>query len=327
MTALQCAFGRQNSTIVLYYRDRKRPALLVTAGAVRAVQERNDTMTDITPNTPESQYKTCTKCRIEKPVAEFSRDKKRRDGLQYHCKACNRKYVEENAERIAEKQRAYYEENAEYFAEYRREYYRANAEKSNERSRRYRQENAESIAARKREYAKENAERIAENRRRYARENAESIAEKKRQYYQANVERIAEQHRRYDKENAEIVAARRRKYYEANYEKIKEKQRQHRRDHPEFVRAMHSRRRARIKAAGGTHTAADIRTQASMQTDKRGVLRCWWCSCAMADYHVDHRIALSRGGSNDASNICLACPTCNTRKQDKLPSEFNGRLL
>lgn len=34
--------------------------------------------------------KTCTKCKTEKPVSEFSNRTKSRDGLEYRCKACSK---------------------------------------------------------------------------------------------------------------------------------------------------------------------------------------------------------------------------------------------
>ena len=53
---------------------------------------------------------------------------------------------------------------------------------------------------------------------------------------------------------------------------------------------------------------------------------CWWCGkeCS-SDYHVDHRIPLSKGGKNTAGNMVISCPTCNFKKGNKL--FFNGRLL
>lgn len=88
-------------------------------------------------------------------------------------------------------------------------------------------------------------------------------------------------------------------------------------------------RRARELNADGTHTAADIRLQVTAQTDRRGRLRCWWCGKVIKgnNYHVDHRIPLVRGGSNAPNNLCVSCPVCNMSKHDKLPHEFNGRLL
>ncbi len=41
----------------------------------------------------------------------------------------------------------------------------------------------------------------------------------------------------------------------------------------------------------------------------------------------DHLIPLSRGGTNDWSNVVTACSTCNTRKGNRLPEECGMRLL
>jgi 5-methylcytosine-specific restriction endonuclease McrA len=40
-------------------------------------------------------------------------------------------------------------------------------------------------------------------------------------------------------------------------------------------------------------------------------------------------VPVSRGGSNDISNIVLACPSCNLQKGTRLPHEWpeGGRLL
>lgn len=92
---------------------------------------------------------------------------------------------------------------------------------------------------------------------------------------------------------------------------------------PVVKRALRENYRAR-KAAGGEHTAADIRL---LMKSQQGL--CWWCGKPVdpKKYHVDHRIPLSRGGSNNPDNLCITCPTCNLSKNDKLPYEWNGRLL
>src|SRR6266568_3754393 len=95
----------------------------------------------------------------------------------------------------------------------------------------------------------------------------------------------------------------------------------------------HHRRRSRNKAALGDYTAAQI--QALLKKQKHC---CYYAACGHVRfqcvkgryiYHIDHVIPLSRGGSNDISNLVLGCPTCNLRKNDKLPHEFfeGGRLL
>jgi 5-methylcytosine-specific restriction endonuclease McrA len=91
----------------------------------------------------------------------------------------------------------------------------------------------------------------------------------------------------------------------------------------QIAKAKSHRRRARIKGAVGNHSADDIQ---KMLKGQKG--RCWWCLKKVGErYHVDHRIALARGGSNGPENLVIACHDCNRRKSDKLPHEFSGRLL
>lgn len=37
----------------------------------------------------------------------------------------------------------------------------------------------------------------------------------------------------------------------------------------------------------------------------------------------DHKIPLSRGGTNHPSNLTTSCPTCNARKGELTPEEFS----
>lgn len=56
--------------------------------------------------------------------------------------------------------------------------------------------------------------------------------------------------------------------------------------------------------------------------------RCWWCESELLGvYHIDHRIPVAKGGSDEENNLCLACPDCNNKKSSRMPYEFNGRLL
>lgn len=69
-----------------------------------------------------------------------------------------------------------------------------------------------------------------------------------------------------------------------------------------------------------------IETIQTLYKSQRG--KCWWCGCELLGvYHVDHRVPIAKGGQDNESNHCLACPTCNRKKGDKMPQEFNGRLL
>ena len=61
--------------------------------------------------------------------------------------------------------------------------------------------------------------------------------------------------------------------------------------------------------------------------------RCQYCGRAQAELKPresltrDHLIPLSRGGTNDWTNVVTACSSCNTRKANRLPSEIGMHPL
>lgn len=130
-----------------------------------------------------------------------------------------------------------------------------------------------------------------------------------------------------DKANPEKKKARAKKDRLIRREKIKAQQRKWESENRETVR-LHSRvqaskRRAHKRRSKGSYTAQDIKQLIKSQ---KGL--CWWCGKALNDkYEIDHRIALSRGGSNLPDNLCLTCPFCNQSKGGKLPWEWSSRLL
>lgn len=77
-------------------------------------------------------------------------------------------------------------------------------------------------------------------------------------------------------------------------------------------------RRARKLASPGRITPLDIE---QMWTDQAG--RCAYCAGMLKlGYHIEHKVPLSRGGSNGAENICLSCKTCNHKKHARTDVEF-----
>lgn len=128
-------------------------------------------------------------------------------------------------------------------------------------------------------------------------------------------------------EHREEHLARTKARYDADPEKKQKSNREWRNKNPErarlLMRGHHARRKARMLGNGGTHSVSDIELQFRSQKGK-----CWWCGKKLkGKYEVDHRIPLSRGGTNAANNLCITCVECNRKKRAKLPHEWIGRLL
>ena len=78
---------------------------------------------------------------------------------------------------------------------------------------------------------------------------------------------------------------------------------------PDKFRARHAKRRD----AGGFYTDADVKFLYKAQ---KGLCIC--CKKSLDGiYHVDHRVAIKNGGTNDKKNLDLLCPKCNMRKGAK----------
>lgn len=121
--------------------------------------------------------------------------------------------------------------------------------------------------------------------------------------------------------------ARTKKRYRENVDEIKVQSKARREKDRVKIRiaksAYKAKRRAQIKENGGTFTVADVKLQYKSQKG-----RCWWCNKEVGDkYHIDHLTPLSRGGSNSPNNIVIACETCNLSRNNKMPHEWNGKLL
>jgi 5-methylcytosine-specific restriction endonuclease McrA len=89
--------------------------------------------------------------------------------------------------------------------------------------------------------------------------------------------------------------------------------------HPERARINNSRRRATRLSVGGRHTLAEwiVLCWAS-------AWRCAYCRCVLDEKSTiqEHRIPLSRGGTDNIENIAVSCAPCNYRKWAKTDVEF-----
>ncbi|WP_292636846.1 HNH endonuclease signature motif containing protein [Mesorhizobium sp.] len=120
---------------------------------------------------------------------------------------------------------------------------------------------------------------------------------------------------------------RRRRYRDENREEYRARMKRWNDNNP-GAKAAHSRtRKARVRNAEGSHSGADV--EAILKSQK---YKCAYCPANLrhTGHHVDHIIAVSRGGSNKRSNLQATCPKCNMSKSDRDPVEFAqsiGKLI
>ena len=121
------------------------------------------TMSDMLNDSTSSaalQQKCCNKCGETRPCAAFSKDKTSRDGLQTHCKQCDARYRNENADKLREGKARYRSENADKVREGDARYLSENADKVREYQARYRSENADKERERQARYRQANPDKV-----------------------------------------------------------------------------------------------------------------------------------------------------------------------
>lgn len=127
----------------------------------------------------EEQMRHCPKCKLTKPVDEFTKNRSRPDGIGSWCKACtnasSRRHYEANKDKLRVNARAAYWRTPDarraasrLFAinhpekrrTYRKEYYKANSEHASEYSKQWRLANPEYARVTYQEWARKNYDRI-----------------------------------------------------------------------------------------------------------------------------------------------------------------------
>lgn len=172
------------------------------------------------------------------------------------------------------------------------------------------------VSASNKRYRDANKEKVAAKNKAWAEKNREKRAASVAAYRVRHPERIVAQ-RRQDR------AARAARFGTANLSSLRWAR--NNRDKAREIN-LRSRRRRRARKAGSTGNFTEAEFQAKLV---RYQGRCHWChEVIQGRPHRDHLIALSRGGSDDISNIVPSCGPCNHRKTHLMPWEFmSGRLL
>lgn len=148
------------------------------------------------------------------------------------------------------------------------------------------------------ERSRANLPHRVEARREYQEEHKEQISAYKKIWAATNDESVATSHRKYYERNREEVISRSKKWAEKNADKVR------------VAKANNRRRRRAAKNAGKGHfTVEEFDALCSAYG-----YACLCCGVTDRILEADHVVPLTRGGSDEISNIQPLCGECNRRK-------------
>ncbi len=167
------------------------------------------------------------------------------------------------------------------------------------------------VKARARNYRHSHREQYAQYEK--ARATLPHRVETRRKYQEEHKEQIFEYKKRWSDENYEHVAAYKRAYYERYSEQVIARSKEWAEDHLEKVKRFKAnnrrRRRAAKNASKGHFTVEEFDALCSVYGHA-----CLSCGATDRALEADHVVSLTRGGSDEISNIQPLCGECNRRK-------------
>jgi hypothetical protein len=171
---------------------------------------------------------------------------------------------------------------------------------------------------------------------RWRAEHPEEHKQRLREFYKKDPKRYVGQHQEWLTKHPDYDRERLAKWRAEHPEEARQKSRKFmqiwRENNPEIAQLASrnsARKRRRFKYASlGQHTDAELTI---LWIEQKQL--CAYCHVRMLIKHgsprsrnEEHKIPLSRGGSDDISNICWACFTCNSRKRQRTAEEFLALL-
>lgn len=142
-----------------------------------------------------SKTKRCNCCKIIKPLKQFGKSKRNKDGYKCQCKDCARlkqkDYYKRNKEEINIKSKANYRNNIDYYTNYGKERYIENKEEAKIYGAKYYKNHKEEKAQKAKVYRKKNKETISKRQKQYRTENKEKVTEYNRGWRKRNPDKAA----------------------------------------------------------------------------------------------------------------------------------------
>jgi len=172
-----------------------------------------------------------------------------------------------------------------------------------------------------------NRERKREYTYKWKESHIEQWREIEQRYYEKNHEKITERQRRYSKTHIKEKLEYMRRYYQTNRERKCTYQSEYNKQNREKRNIIEHNRRARIRGNGGV---LPLGIRATLLEEQEGL--CYLCGKPLyAKFNdpvsIEHKIPVSRGGSNDISNVGLAHLSCNCKKHTKTHEEFLENMV
>jgi 5-methylcytosine-specific restriction endonuclease McrA len=156
-------------------------------------------------------------------------------------------------------------------------------------------------------------------------ENRERGRATRSEWHEANRPSQLEAMKRYRSETVDQRKISARKWREKNKTRKRMADAAWQQKNQERMRVYRRVSEAKRRASTGSHTSKDIDDIKKLQRNC-----CAICKMKLAQFEIDHINPLSRGGSNDRSNIQLLCSACNGAKHARDPLEHMrslGRLI
>ena len=263
--------------------------------------------------------KTCSKCEKTKPVTDFYKRSRAKDGLSVWCKECcsisAAKYYQKNKERIKEQHAKYYLDNHDKIREHQRDYY--HSEEGQKKAEEYRITHREHQRKMEQEWR---------NR------NRDHYRKMKNEYYHKNKEKNKQWHKKWRDSHKEQIKKSAKRYRIENKEKINQSHVNRLRNDPVYKMKEQTRNMLRYalrsKGHHKTSRSADILgcdldffCEYLFKTWEKNYGRPW----DGEPYHIDHITPLATAKTEEDiiklchyTNLQMLTPEDNMAKSDKV---------
>jgi len=158
--------------------------------------------------------KRCHKCKVVKPLVEFHKLTKSKDGYQAKCKECKKQYHLQNKDRTSLKNKQRYQENKEEIKKRSNQYYHENKEEIKKRNKEYYLKNADSIKSKVKKWRIENLDYVKWSKKHHYEEHKDKILHRNKEYYQDNKDKILQRNKKYRIKNSDRVKENKSKYHQ-----------------------------------------------------------------------------------------------------------------